>query len=254
MTTPPASTRISVVIPVKDDAPALSRCLGALASQSRAPDEVVVVDNGSSDDSAALARAAGARVVPCPTPGIPAAAATGYDAATGSIVLRLDADSLPGPDWVAAYAVAFRDRPDVAAFTGGARFHDGPVLLRTPLASAYLIGYALAGFAALGHLPLFGSNMGFRREAWLRVRGRVHRLDAEVHDDLDLAFHLGERRRIRFLPGAALGISMRPFHDVRAFRIRVRRGFRTVLRHWPVDFPVMRWDRRFLRAAGRAAR
>jgi len=226
MTTPPASTRISVVIPVKDDAPALSRCLGALASQSRAPDEVVVVDNGSSDDSAA----------------------------TGSLVLRLDADSLPGPDWVAAYAVAFRDRPDVAAFTGGARFHDGPVLLRTPLASAYLIGYALAGFAALGHLPLFGSNMGFRREAWLRVRGRVHRLDAEVHDDLDLAFHLGERRRIRFLPGAALGISMRPFHDVRAFRIRVRRGFRTVLRHWPVDFPVMRWDRRFLRAAGRAAR
>ena len=45
-------TGVSVVIPVKDDGPRLRRCLRALAMQTRPPDEIVVVDNGSTDDSA----------------------------------------------------------------------------------------------------------------------------------------------------------------------------------------------------------
>lgn len=246
---PPAAT-VSVVIPVKDDAAGLRRCLHALARQTRRPEEIVVVDNASADTSAAVATAAGARVIHCRERGIPAAAAAGYDAARGEIVLRLDADSVPGPDWVGRYAEAFADRPEVAALTGGARFVDGPRVLRRPLAAAYLGWYAAAGAAALGHPPLFGSNMGFRRAAWTRVRTRVHRDDPELHDDLDLAFHLGERQRIRYLRGVVLGISMRPFGDPRGFVRRLRRGFRTVLAHWPLDFPPLRWDRMLLRRLG----
>jgi len=245
---------VSIVIPVKDDAAQLRRCLRALARQTRLPDEIVVVDNGSSDDSAAVAFAAGARLIRCDAAGIPAAASAGYDAARGDLILRLDADSVPAPDWVAAFAQAFATRPDVGAFTGGARFIDGPPALRTPLAAVYLGGYAAAGLAALGHPPLFGSNMAFRREAWRHVRSRVHRDDATLHDDLDLAFHLGEHRRIRYLPQARLGISMRPFGDPRAFARRVRGGFRTVFVHWPTDFPPVRWDRRLLRGLRGARR
>ena len=83
---------VSVVIPVKDDAALLTRCLSALAAQDRPVDEIIVVDNGSSDDSADRARAAGARVVRCDDPGIPAAASAGYDAARGDLILRRDAD------------------------------------------------------------------------------------------------------------------------------------------------------------------
>jgi glycosyltransferase involved in cell wall biosynthesis len=72
---------VSVVIPVRDDAGHLRACLRALAGQTVAPDEIVVVDNASSDDTAEVARAAGARVVREPVVGIPAAACTGYDAA-----------------------------------------------------------------------------------------------------------------------------------------------------------------------------
>ena len=86
-------TTVSVVIPVRDDAEMLARCLAALAAQTRPADEIVVVDNGSSDDSASVARSAGARVVAEATPGIPQAASTGYDAAyverwTDSLGLR----------------------------------------------------------------------------------------------------------------------------------------------------------------------
>ena len=61
--------RISVVVPVLNDSPMLAQCLAALALQTRPADEIVVVDNGSTDDTAAVATAGGARVVPEPVTG-----------------------------------------------------------------------------------------------------------------------------------------------------------------------------------------
>lgn len=237
---------VSVVIPVKDDGELLRRCLRALELQTRVPDEIVVVDNGSVDASAEIATAAGARVVTCKRPGIAAASATGYDAATGTLVLRLDADCIPARDWVRTMEQALTRRPDVAACTGGARFLDGPRAARTWAAVVYLGAYVAVAAPALGHLPLFGSNLAFRRSAWLRVRGRAH-LDANIHDDLDLAYHFGERYRIRFVPGAAMGISMRPLMSARGFARRTSWGVRTVVTHWPEDFPPVRWNRFVLR-------
>ena len=243
----PGAPAVSVVIPVKDDAALLARCLRALAVQTLQPDEIVVVDNDSRDDSAEVARRAGCRVVRCERPGIPAAAATGYTAARGALILRLDADCLPEPTWVETMARAAAARPDASVFAGGAYFIDGPPALRRPVAAAYLGAYATVAVATLGHLPVFGSNLAFRRAAWDDIRRHAHTDDPEVHDDLDLAFHFGERHRIVFVPDAGMGISMRPFADARAFRRRVRRGARTVLRHWPADFPPVRWVRLTLR-------
>lgn len=239
---------VSVVIPVKDDGELLRRCLRALSLQSRLPDEVIVVDNASRDASAEIARLAGARVVPCASRGIAAASAAGYDAAIGSCILRLDADCIPARDWVRVMADTFASRTDVAVLTGGARFIDGPRPLRRWLAGLYLGAYAAATAPALGHLPLFGSNLGFRRSAWCDVRDRIHQ-HPNMHDDLDLAYHLGERHRIRVVRGAAMGMSMRPFTSVRGFARRVDWGMRTVLLHWPQDFPSVRWVRLALRRA-----
>jgi glycosyltransferase involved in cell wall biosynthesis len=254
----PAPVTVSVVIPVKDDAEMLRRCLRALALQTRPPDEIVVVDNGSTDDSAQVAIAAGARVVVCRERGIPAASARGYDAAVGQLVMRLDADCLPAATWVSALVDTFARRPDVDVLTGLARFREPQRLVAAALSAAYLGSYALVGMASLGHLPLFGSNLAFRRSAWQEVRAEVHRDDPEVHDDLDLAFHLGERHRIRFAPDAAMGMSVRALQPGNGFRRRVRRGARTVLLHWPRDFPPVRWNRLMLRrvltAAGRPPR
>ncbi|WP_368497127.1 glycosyltransferase family 2 protein [Herbiconiux sp. A18JL235] len=232
---------MSVVIPVKDDAERLRVCLDALGRQSVAPLEVVVVDNASTDDSAQVARAAGARVVREDRPGIPAAASAGYDAATGEVIARLDADSIPNADWVRAVAVSMARRPWLGAITGGARFSGGPRLLRRAGAALYLGAYQWALLLALGHPALFGSNLAMRRESWEAVRFAVHRSDTEVHDDLDLSFHLGGRFAVAFVPGIAVQISHRPLTDASSMRRRFARGFHTVFVHWPAELPWHRW-------------
>ena len=63
--------RISVVVPVLDDALELAGCLAALRAQTRSPDEIVVVDNGCSDSSAAVALEAGPPEGGAPRPGEP---------------------------------------------------------------------------------------------------------------------------------------------------------------------------------------
>ncbi|BDI22481.1 glycosyltransferase family 2 protein [Herbiconiux sp. L3-i23] len=240
---------ISVVIPVKDDVEELRRCLVDLSRQTRPADEVVVVDNASSRDVGSVARAMGARVVPEGRPGIPAAAATGFDAARGDLIARCDADSrLPG-DWLERMVDAFDD-PHVGAVSGPGRFYGLTGVARAfdrPLSWAYMGAYRLAAGTALGHPPLFGSNLAVRSGLWRAIRDDVH-LTPDLHDDMDLSFHVGERARIVFDPALTVGISADPLRGG-AFT-RLARGFRSVFVHWPHDLPPLRWAR----LSGRALR
>ena len=232
---------VSVVIPVRDDAVALRTCLAALARQTVRPLEVVVVDNGSSDASAVVARAFGARVVVEPHVGIPAAAATGYDAAAGQVVARLDADSVPPEHWVEQVAAALAARPDSVAVTGVGVFHDAPAGLRHVLSVLYLGSYYLLGLAAAGHHVLWGSCMAFRRDAWTAVSGRVHRGDPEVHDDLDLALVLGPGAHVRLLPTWRVAVSARSLRGHGQRRRRLARARRTLALNWADAPPWQRW-------------
>ncbi|WP_158437884.1 glycosyltransferase family A protein [Naasia lichenicola] len=240
---PSESLTVSVVIPVKDDAEVLRCCLAALGRQTRSPHEIIVVDNGSSDDVGEVADAYGATLIHEARPGIGAAAGAGYDCAQGGIIARLDADSVPADDWVHTIATAFANRPDVDAFTGSSTFTDGPAPLRRIGAGLYLGAYHVAAGAALSHRPLFGSNLAMRASAWQVVQSDVHRGDELIHDDFDLSFHLGPRHRIRYLPPMRVGISSRPFSDAKGL-LRIRRGFRSVWIHWPHSLPHQRLGRR----------
>lgn len=238
--------RVSVVIPARDDAGALERCLTLLARQTVPPWEVVVVDNASTDDTAGVARRHGARVVHEPCPGIPPAAATGYDAARGDLIARLDADSRPGPDWV-EQVVASMARPGRDAVTGTGWFYDLPRPLGRPAAVLYLGAYYLLTHLALGHTPLWGSSMAMRRTTWEQVRDHVHRHDPEVHDDMDLAFAMGPARRIRLEPRLDVGVSARSLRGTRQLRRRFARANRTLELNWRTSPPWERWQRRWRR-------
>jgi glycosyltransferase involved in cell wall biosynthesis len=240
---------ISVVIPSYNDAAMLEASLAALAQQVRPADEIVVVDNASTDATASVALAAGAHVVFEPVRGVWPASAAGYDAASGDIIARLDADSVPPTDWLAHLEAEFIASPEVDAITGPGTFYDASPLKATLGETLYIGGYFWAIGFWLSHPPLFGSNFAMRRELWQEVCGRVHRTLPDVHDDLDLSFHLPPGVVVAYEPTLRVGISARPFDSWAGFDRRLRWAWRTLALHVPELSP---WRMRAVARAFRA--
>lgn len=98
---------ISVVVTTYNRASLLARCLDALLDQEGAPPyEIVVVDDGSTDDTARLAQLRDPRVryVPVPHGGRAAARNAGLEAARGEVLIYVDSDVFVVPGFVAAHA------------------------------------------------------------------------------------------------------------------------------------------------------
>lgn len=234
----------SVVVPVLDDAEELRGLLSALAQQTVTPLEVIVVDNGSSDDSKETARTAGCTVLEHPERGIAGAAAAGYDAARGDLLLRCDADSRPGPDWVAAHLRAHAlGTPGTVIVSGPARFR-----LRRPWAglvsAAYVGGYLLLTSAALGHFPAFGTTMSIQRCWWEQAREHASR-STDVHDDMDLSFQVRPGQRVRLTRTVRVTMSDRALRLDRGQLLRWRRAATTLRRNWRRERPWERWVARY---------
>ena len=194
--------RLSVIIPALDERERLPACLDALSAQGELIAEIIVVDNGSVDGTADLASAhPGVTVLTEPRRGISYARNTGFDAASGDVLARIDADTIVRPGWAAAVFDAFGGDPGLSGLAGPAGF--------TALSSGRVVvgRSAYRAFRAIHRLTigdgplLYGHNMALTRRAWLDVRDLVSRGDAAASEDIDVALallHAG--RRIAFEP------------------------------------------------------
>lgn len=108
--------KVSFIIPVRNDAENLARCLGSIGRLDRqaADVEVVVIDNGSVDGSPDVARRSGARVLSIPGKRVSALRNDGVREATGDVLAFVDADHEIAPGWLAAAIETLEARPDAA--------------------------------------------------------------------------------------------------------------------------------------------
>ncbi|WP_396658084.1 glycosyltransferase [Microbacterium sp.] len=238
MSVPPV---VAVVIPCRNDAPFLEECLAALAAQTRPADRVIVVDNGSTDASAAVARRFGAEVCHEPAIGIWPAAARGYDEAIepagdrapADIIARLDADSRPEPDWLSQVVRSFVADASLGVLTGSAEFYGGGPIVNYIGEKWYIGGLYTWVTPWLGHPPVFGSNFAMRRRVWLRLREVVDSTNPGIHDDLDLSIRLRPSDGVRYDPTLRMPVSARPLASPRALWRRLRKVVPTFAVSWP---------------------
>ena len=109
---------VSIVVPVRDGERWLADALESVLAQSYEPIETIVVDDGSADASAEIARRLGAKVLKQPGLGLGVALNNGVQATTGAYVGFLDADDLFPPRRVDSMMSVLLARPDVDGVYG----------------------------------------------------------------------------------------------------------------------------------------
>jgi GT2 family glycosyltransferase len=185
----PDAPLISVVVCTFNGAATLRDCLEGVRALRYPHVEAIVVDDGSTDASAAIAHELEARVISTPNRGLSEARNTGLEAAAGEIVAYLDDDARPDADWLTYLAATF-----AATDHAGIGGPNVPPAEETGVASCVANApggpvHVLVSDTEAEHLP--GCNMAFRRSVLLELGG----FDPQFRvagDDVDLCWRLQE--------------------------------------------------------------
>ena len=235
------SPHISVVIPVYNEAEYISKCLDALSVQTIRPDVIYIIDNNSTDDSIEIAeKYASVVVLKQAIQGICATVQKGFDEAVkhDGYMLRCDADSRPPADWVQKIVTTFDTQHTVSSITGPGEVYETSSLLRFLIRWLYMKSYFVFVVLAMGETPLFGSNMAIRARVWKDMDADTHLIaHQDIHDDIDISFHIKGYGNIHYDRSLVMPISARPFYSVSKMIQRYIIGFRSITIHWPHSAP-----------------
>lgn len=174
---------LSFVIPVRNDAAGLERCLqSVVAARGNLPIEVIVGDNGSTDRSAAVARAAGVRLVHVPDATVAAVRNRAAQHARAPLLAFVDADQELGQNWIDGAVSVMNDCDTSAA---GAHYHAPP---GGPWVQRMYDHLRPRPLRATPTEWLPSGNLVVRRSAFAEVEGFDERL--ESCEDVDFCWRL----------------------------------------------------------------
>jgi O-antigen biosynthesis protein len=224
--------RISVVVCSHNGARTIGDCLDGIARLDYPDYETIVVDDGSTDDTANIVQPFGLRLIRTEHRGLSSARNAGLEAASGEIVAYLDDDARPDPHWLRYLAATFMTTRHVGV--GGPNVPpEGSSILDACMAEAP--GgpiHVLFSDREAEHIP--GCNMAFRKKALEDVGG----FDPQfwtAGDDVDMCWRLRDREdTLGFSPAAMVWHRRRP--SVSSY-LRQQRGYGAaealLERKWP---------------------
>jgi GT2 family glycosyltransferase len=232
----PADTRwprISVVVCTHNGAKTLRDCCEGLLALEYPDAEVIIVDDGSTDESAVIAGEFGFRLVRTQNRGLASARNVGLAEATGEYVAYIDDDARPDPHWLHYLATTFAcgyaavGGPNLAPAGDGALAH---CVANAPGGPTHV----LLTDTEAEHLP--GCNMAFRTDA-LRALGGFDPRFRIAGDDVDVCWRLLRDEKLGFSPAAVVWHHRR--NSIRAYWRQQReygRAEALLERKWPAKY------------------
>ena len=213
--------QVSVVIPAYNAAKTIASCVEACRGQSHPALEILVIDDGSTDDTAARASGAGTQVITQPNAGPAAARNRGAEAAQGEIVAYTDSDCVPSATWLAELCAGF-SAPEVVA-VGGTYDIANPQSTLSRVVHAEIV----ARHARFGeHVDFLGSfNVAYRREAFFDVGGFDTAFKYASGEDNDLAYRLQDAGGLLVFRKDAVVAHHHPVRLVPYLRTQSRHGY-----------------------------
>ncbi len=197
---PTSWPRISVLVCSHNGAATLGECLEGLGRVEYPDFEVIVVDDGSKDNTAKIAQQYGFRLIQTENRGLSSARNTGMETATGEILAYIDDDTVPDPHWLIYLARAFKTSDHVAI--GGPNIGpegDGWIADCVDRSPGNPVHILLSDREA-EHLP--GCNLAIRKSA-LKAVGGFDPSFRIAGDDVDVCWRLREKGgSLGFAPGA----------------------------------------------------
>lgn len=184
----PSTLRVSAVVPARDAGRTLASVLRALRAALPPGAEIVVVDDGSVDDTAAVAAGCGIRVLRTdPAQGPAAARNRGAQVATGQVLLFVDADCRPHEDAVALLLGALEDKSVAAAFGS---YDDRPEAEN--LVSLYKnLAHHFVHQGSAAEAETFWAGLGaIRRDVFRETGGFLEAYGRPSVEDVELGYRL----------------------------------------------------------------
>jgi glycosyltransferase involved in cell wall biosynthesis len=233
---------IAAIVCAFNEAQYISACLHSLRAQTRPPDEVLVVNNASTDDTGAIARSVpGVTVVDEPAKGLTMAREAGRRAARCEVLAYVDADCRAPLRWLERVDRRFTKTAGLAAVTGPYRFYDwdwrGRAMVRAyDLVIAPPTHFLLHDLLGAGAI-LYGGNFAVRADALARIGGFDRRI--EFHgEDTNLGRRLTPHGVIALASECWVWTSARRYRAMgtrAVFSLYVRNFWSEILRHRPAD-------------------
>lgn len=179
--------KISVIIPAFNEEKYIKRCLIALINQEVKANEIIVIDNNSTDQTTIIAKSLGVNVISEKNQGMIYARNCGFNYASYEIIARCDADVIVSSEWIKKIKNNFK-KGSVDALSGPITYIDSPINFKTHLPS-HLYLKTLKLFTN-GKGFLIGPNMIITKNIWGKVKARVSLDDTKVHEDIDLSLNI----------------------------------------------------------------
>jgi len=229
------SPKFSIIVPAYNAAHTITTCIHALQSQINVPAdyEIIIVDNGSTDNTIDLARRSKVKVIHQQQKGPASARNMGIHAAKGSILCFTDADCEPTPTWLSEITAPLIANPDIAGCKGAYSCRQ-PELIARFVQMDYEDKYdTLQKYEFITFMDFYAAS--YRRQTLLDIGGFNEQFTAANSEDREVSYRLANSGHKMVFQRSALVYHIHTNNFKDYIIKKAKNGYWTVhaVRHFP---------------------